>query len=88
MTSIFQTFLTWIIQRWRNDTYSNIPEDLGQINDIIKDACNKLAVLSRLRCHADVKHFKSFEDDDDGLNSEIGKGPFKYYVIKRGGLVR
>ena len=32
-----------------------------------------MAVLSRLRCHADVKHFKSFEDDDDGLNSEIGK---------------
>ena len=57
----------------RNYIYSNIPEDLGQINDIIKDACNKLAVLSRLRCHADVKHFKSFEDDDDGLNSEIGK---------------
>ena len=30
-----------------------------------------MAVLSRLRCHAEVKHFKSLEEDDDVLNSEI-----------------
>ena len=46
-------------------------EGLGQINDVIKDATNKLGVLSRLRCLAEVKHFKSVEEDDDGLNSEI-----------------
>jgi len=59
------------VVRISKEANESIIEDLGQINDIIKDACNKLAVLSRLRCHADVKHFKSFEDDDDGLNSEI-----------------
>ena len=46
-------------------------EGLGQINDVIKDATNKLGVLSRLRCLAEFKHFKSVEEDDDGLNSEI-----------------
>ena len=46
-------------------------EGLGQINDVIKDATNKLGVLSKLRCLAEVKHFKSVEEDDDGLNSEI-----------------
>ena len=30
-----------------------------------------MGVLSRLRCLAEVKHFKSVEEDDDGLNSEI-----------------
>ena len=61
--NVLELFSYWL--------YFTIPEDLGQINDIIKDANNKLAVLARLRCLADVKHFKSFEEDDDGLNSEI-----------------
>ena len=51
--------------------YDFFIEGLGQINDVIKDATNKLGVLSRLRCLAEVKHFKSVEEDDDGLNSEI-----------------
>ena len=59
------------IVRVSKEANESIIEGLGQINDVIKDATNKLGVLSRLRCLAEVKHFKSVEEDDDGLNSEI-----------------
>jgi Rab3 GTPase-activating protein catalytic subunit len=51
----------------------SILDGIPQINDIISDALNKLSAASRLRCMAEVKHFKSLESDEDGdnLSSEL-----------------
>merc|ERR1719219_844780 len=51
-------------------TESVITDGLPQINEILKDARNKLSALARLRCLPEVKHFKCLEDDDN-LSSEL-----------------